>query len=93
VTTNTEVAEQFDELADRLLRQGESWFKVAAYRRAAATLRKLDEPIDAIAAQGRLRSLPGVGAAIATKIQDYLKTGHIPALDRVRSEQDAPNTT
>jgi DNA polymerase (family 10) len=87
MTTNAEVAAQFEELADRLQRQRESWFKVAAYRKAAATIGGLEEPIEAIAARGELRSLPGVGAAIATKIQDYLATGHIPALDRVRAEQ------
>ncbi len=91
MTTNAEVAAQFEELADRLLQQHESWFKVAAYRKAAATIRDLGEPVEAIAARGGLRSLPGVGAAIATKIQDYLTTGHIPTLDRVRAEQETAN--
>jgi DNA polymerase (family 10) len=88
MTTNAEVAAQFDELADRLQKQGEAWFKVAAYRKAAATIRALEEPVETLAARGELRSLPGVGAAIATKIQDYLTSGHIPALDRVRAEQE-----
>ncbi len=85
--TNAEIAAQFEELADRLQQQHESWFKIAAYRKAAATIRAAQEPVAALAARGQLRSLPGVGAAIATKIQDYLATGHIPALDRVRAEQ------
>jgi DNA polymerase (family 10) len=93
MTTNAEVAVQFEELADRLLQQHESWFTIAAYRKAAATIRAAEEPIEALAARGTLRSLPGIGAAIATKIQDYLATGHIPALDRVRAEQERQQPT
>jgi DNA polymerase (family X) len=84
---NAAVAEQFEELGDRLLLQGESWFKVSAYRRAAETLRALIEPIERVAARNALGSLPGVGAAIKDKINAYLETGHITLLDRLRSEQ------
>jgi len=38
---NQEVAEKFDELADLLAIQGESSFRVNAYRRAAETIRGL----------------------------------------------------
>jgi DNA polymerase (family X) len=89
MTTNTEIAAQFEELAERLQQRHESWFKIAAYRKAAATIRATPEPVESIAARGQLRTLPGVGAAIAVKILDYLATGHIPALDRVRAEQRA----
>jgi DNA polymerase (family 10) len=85
--SNAEVAQQFDELADRLLLEGESWFKVSAYRRVAATLTDLEEPVQDLSTKGRLRSVPGVGAAIARKIDDYLETGHIPLLDRLRDAQ------
>jgi DNA polymerase (family 10) len=87
VATNEEVAEQFDELGDRLLLEGESWFKVSAYRKAAATFRGISENVEAIAAEGHLRKLPGIGEAIASKVEAYLETGHIPALDRLQSAQ------
>jgi DNA polymerase (family X) len=89
LVSNLEVAQQFEELADRLLLEGESWFKVSAYQRAAQTLTNLDESVQDLSAKGRLRSLPGVGDAIARKIQDYLETGHIPLLDRLREQQPA----
>ena|SRR6476620_1211136 len=84
---NNEVAAQFDEIADRLLLEGESWFKIAAYRRAANTLRALAEPVTAVAERRELDSLPGIGDAITTKIESFLSSGHIPLLDRLRSEQ------
>jgi hypothetical protein len=84
---NAETAAQFEEIAARLLANGESWFKIAAYRRAAAALRASAADVGALAEQGRLQELPGVGAAISTKIESYLKTGHIPLLDRLREEQ------
>jgi DNA polymerase (family 10) len=87
--TNEELAAQFDELGDRLLLDGELWFKVAAYRRAAATIRSLTEDVETIASNGRLRKLPGIGEAITSKVEVYRETGHIPALERVRAAQPA----
>jgi DNA polymerase (family X) len=87
LVSNIEVAQQFDELADRLLLDGESWFKVSAYKRAAQTLTDLEQPVQELSARGRLQSLSGVGDAIARKIDDYLETGHIPLLDRERAQQ------
>ncbi len=83
---NAEVAAQFDEIADRLQLLGESWFKVRAYRRAAEVIRGTSEDVAQLAAGGRLKTLPGVGDAIAKKIVDYLSTGHIPLLDRLRAQ-------
>ena len=84
MVSNEDVAEQFDELADRMLLIDSSWFKVSAYRRAAKTLRELEEPVEEIAARGQLKKLPGVGDAIRDKIEAYLATGHIPLLERLR---------
>jgi DNA polymerase (family 10) len=87
MVSNIEIAQQFDELADRLLLNGDSWFKVSAYRRVSQTLTDCDQPVQELSAVGQLRSLPGVGDAIARKIDDYLETGHIPLLDRMRAQQ------
>jgi DNA polymerase (family 10) len=83
---NAEIAAQFDEIADRQLVLGESWFKVRAYQRAAETMRTTAEDVAALSAAGRLDELPGVGEAITTKTADYLATGHIPLLDRLREQ-------
>jgi DNA polymerase (family 10) len=83
---NAEIAAQFDEIADRLLLLGESWFKVRAYQRAAGVMRSSTEDVVVLSAEGRLGGLPGVGDAISQKTADYLATGHIPLLDRLREQ-------
>ena len=83
---NEEIAGQFEEIADRLTLLGESWFKVRAYRRAAEVMRATGEDVARLSADGRLESLPGIGEAIAQKTADYLSTGHITLLDRLREQ-------
>jgi DNA polymerase (family 10) len=84
--SNDEVAAAFDEIAERLLLQGESWFKVRAYRRGAEVIRAAAEPVALLSAEGRLAALPGVGKAIAEKTAALLTTGAIPLLERLRAE-------
>ncbi len=86
---NELVAAAFDEIAVRLLLQGESWFKVRAYREGAQALRETPESVDALLAAGRLAALPHVGKAIAEKTAALLATGAIPLLERLRAEVPA----
>ena len=83
---NHEIADQFDEIADRQLLLGESWFKIRAYRRAAETMRATTEDVAALSAADRLSELEGVGEAITEKTADYLNTGSIPLLDKLRGQ-------
>jgi len=82
---NTEVAERLSEIADLLDLLGER-FKPEAYRRAARSLEALPEPLEAIAGRGELRSIPGVGEAIADKVSEILRTGSLAYLDKLRAE-------
>jgi DNA polymerase (family 10) len=84
--TNRDVADVFRTLADLLEIRGEPVFKVAAYRRAAESLAQLQEPVSAVRERGELEELPGVGKAIAQKIQDLLDTGTFRLLEEVRAE-------
>jgi DNA polymerase (family X) len=86
---NDEVAAQFDEIAERMLLKGESWFKVRAYREGAAALRAAAEPIERLNARAELAQLPHVGKAIAEKTAGFLQTGSIPLLERLRAEAPA----
>jgi DNA polymerase (family 10) len=83
---NGYVAMAFDELATLLELQGESPFKTRAYRIFADLLRELPESISAVLGRGQLEELPGVGKAIAAKVEQLARTGQIDALERVRSE-------
>ncbi len=74
---NFEVARQFELMADILELKGENPFRIRAYRRAAQNIESLSEEIEAVAREKRLEDIPGVGADLAGKIQEYLSTGKI----------------
>ncbi len=83
---NQQAAKTFSLLADMLDIEGkENKFAIIAYRRVAEQLGNLDRDINAIAQAGELRSIPGVGAAIAEKIESLLATGSFPLLDRLKA--------
>jgi DNA polymerase (family X) len=74
---NFEVARQFELMADILELKGENQFRIRAYRRAAQNLESLSEDIETVAREGRLEDIPGIGADLAGKIQECLRTGKI----------------
>ena len=92
MTLNTQVAMRLDEVADLLLEQGASPFRVQAYRRGAEIVRRLERPVNEIfeqeGVQG-LRKLPGIGDRLAIVIRDIVRLGRLPMLDRLRGESDA----
>lgn len=81
-----EVADVLEEIGRLLEFKGENPFKVRAYLNAARALADLDEPLEKLVAEGRVREIAGVGAAIADKIAAYAETGSIPLLERLRQE-------
>lgn len=86
-TVNADVAAVFDEIADLLEIQGSNTFRVRAYRNAARLLTGLGKPVAAMADRIEdLDALPGIGADLAGKIQEIVRTGHCALLDRLRKE-------
>jgi DNA polymerase (family 10) len=81
---NFEIARLFYEMASLLEVQGENAFRVRAYQRGAQTLEALSEDVVAIAARGELTKLGGIGKDLASAIDEYLETGSIPRLERLR---------
>jgi DNA polymerase (family 10) len=84
-----EVADLLDEMALRLELAHVSKFKVRAYENAAASLRTLFEPLEDLVAAGELTSIPGVGNAIAEKIERLHRTGTHPSLEQLREQGPA----
>ena len=74
---NFEVARLFDLMADILEIRDENPFRIRAYRRAAQNLESLTEDVEEVARQERLQEIPGIGADLAGKIVEYLRTGHV----------------
>jgi DNA polymerase (family X) len=83
---NLDVAQVFTTLADMLEIQGEVIYKILAYRRAAENIANLSRDINELQREGQLRSIPGVGEAIAEKLDALLTTSHFDLLDRARAE-------
>ncbi len=73
---NAGVAARLDEVAALLEEQGANPFRVAAYRRAAQTLRALPTPVaDVLRNEGMegLRPLPGAGTSLARSTRGPLR--------------------
>jgi DNA polymerase (family 10) len=83
---NADVARVMDEIAGLMRFRGDDYFKIRAYENAAEAIRALDEPLDRLLAEERLRSVPGIGAAIEQKIRDYAATGAVPLHERLTAE-------
>jgi DNA polymerase (family 10) len=77
------------EIADFLELKQESSFRVNAYRKGARAVESLSEDVAAVAARGELRKIPGVGAGLAEKIEEYLRTGAIAYHETLRGDLPA----
>jgi DNA polymerase (family 10) len=77
---NSDVAGQFELLADLLEIEGAASFRVLAYRRAATRIRETPAPVAQLALDGRARDLPGVGKTIEEKIVQIVSDGEVKAL-------------
>ncbi len=76
---NREVADILYQMAELLELQAENRFKIIAYSKAARAIEGLPEDISSVCRQRRLKSIPGIGRAIAEKVEEYLKTGKMAA--------------
>ncbi len=74
---NREVAGLLYEMAELLELHAENRFKIIAFSKAARAIESLPEDISLVCREKRLQSIPGVGKAIAQKVEEYLKTGRI----------------
>jgi len=76
---NQDVAAILYEMAKLLELHAENRFKIIAYGKAARAVESLKEDVGKVCREGKLQSIPGVGKAIAQKVEEYLKTGRIQA--------------
>ncbi len=84
--TNRQLADVFQTIADLLEIKGEVIYKTLAYRRAAENLVELGRDIKDIWREGQLTEIPGVGKAIAEKIDELLTTGELGFLNKLGEE-------
>lgn len=83
---NSDVARLLEEIGDLLEIKGEQGFRVNAYRSAGRKIEGLRESIESIHAEGKLRTIQGVGPALAQKIGEFLDTGRLEYIEKLRAE-------
>lgn len=65
--------------------KGENWFKVSAYQRAAESIQGISDKIGTFS-EKELITLPGIGKAMARKIQEMNTTGKLVFLEKLEDE-------
>jgi len=83
---NRELADTFTLIADLLEIKGEVIYVTLAYRKAAENLASLGRDVNEFWKEGKLREIPGVGKAIADKIDELLRTGQLQFLEKLKLE-------
>lgn len=83
---NRQLANTFTLIADLLEIKGEIVYKTLAYRKASESLMGLGREASEYWKEGKLEDIPGVGKAIAEKIDELLRTGKLEFLEKLKRE-------
>jgi DNA polymerase (family 10) len=84
--SNADLARVFHEIGDMLEVKGELVYKTVAYHKAADAIAHSPVEVAAAYLAGNPPRIPGVGEAIAKKIEEKVRTGHMAYYDRLREE-------
>lgn len=84
--TNQQLADIFEQIADLLEIKGEVIYKTLAYRRAAESLRSLNQSARDLWFEDKLSEIPGVGKAISEKIDELFTSGQLEYLNKLTQE-------
>lgn len=91
ILENEEIARRFELIASILESRDVNPYRVQAYRNAARILRELDRSVaEIIAREGvqGLQQIPGIGKSLARSIEEFLYTGRMSVMDRIRGRTD-----
>ncbi len=80
------LSEAFTELGALLQLSGANVFKVRAYERAARAMDQLPDDLERLVKDHSLTSIDGIGEGIALKVEEFLKTGQIAELEKLRAQ-------
>ena len=79
------VAQMLDEIGTLLELKGENPFKCRAYHNAARSIEGVTTDIESLVQSGELRSVKGIGEAIAEKVTELVLTGKSPYYEELKS--------
>jgi DNA polymerase (family X) len=86
---NEEIAAAFEEMADLLAIQGGNPFRIRAYQLAAQVVRGLPRELAGMNGAEEYEKLPGIGADLAGKITELVRTGELRSLAQLRRQVPA----
>jgi DNA polymerase (family 10) len=84
--TNQTVGDLLDEISELLELKGESSFRIRAYENAARAIRNMTSDVVDMTERHALQEIPGVGDALAKKIEEFVLTGRMEYVEGLRSE-------
>ena len=76
--TNDAIANRLRTYAAELSAQGDNLYRIRAIRQAAFAVQILEEPLEAVAAEGGPKGIAaraGIGESLAATLAEYAKTG------------------
>ncbi len=82
---NKGISTVLQEVALLLELKGENPFKVKAYSNAARSIEILEEDLEKMIREGRLKEMKGVGAALAQHITELVNTGKLKLHEELKS--------
>jgi DNA polymerase (family 10) len=83
---NRQLADTFTLIGNLCEIKGEVIYVILAYRKASESLMSLPREASDYWKEGKLREIPGVGKAIAEKIDELLTTGKLQFLENLKKE-------
>ena len=84
--SNGQLAEVFHDIGDLLEVKGELVYKTVAYHRAADAIGRSPVEVAKAYREGKPPDIPGVGKAIADKLQELAETGRSEYRDKLLAE-------
>ncbi|MGE5371921.1 MAG: PHP domain-containing protein [Solirubrobacterales bacterium] len=86
---NREIADLFLQTADMLAIEGWDASREMAFRKAAWSIYRLEEDIEAYWRANRLQEIPGIGPGISRHIDEIFRTGSLPFYQELRHKVPA----
>ena len=79
------IAVILEQIGTLLELKGENPFKTKAYYSGARALKRMDDDLGKVIELGQLRKVPGIGAALAERIEILHETGELPHFEELKA--------
>ncbi len=86
MSTNSDIANIFIQIADSLNILGENVFKIRAYQKASKNISELPKDVKNYSGKDELQKIPGIGNDLADKIIEFIDTGEIKYFEDLKEK-------